>query len=78
VPASATRRPDNHNHPLSEIADRDEALLSMIEALVRVLDKRSCENLRSISEVQAALHESSLPLCRIERDRHILCRYNKV
>ena len=70
MPTVAALRPDNDNHALTQIADRDNPFLAKSEAAIFKLDKRPLKNKPSLFEVEAAFAQGPIPLGGVKTDLH--------
>ena len=66
----AAAGPNQHNHPTSQKADRDDADFAIIAPVVRSLRNSAGENLIGVFEIEPALPQRPFTLCGIVGDRH--------
>ena len=72
MPRFISRSPDDHHHSLAKESDSLEAKLAIVSAPVLHGERKAIEDDCGIDEVQPSVIESSLTLCRIEADFHII------
>jgi hypothetical protein len=70
VAVITARSPHHHDHSFVQVSNGHEPLLTIVEALVGILDQRTVEHLFRIRKIEAVLRERVIPLRRIERNRH--------
>jgi hypothetical protein len=70
MPRIGTRRPNNNHHSPSQRPYRDDANLSIIEAVILVVEGQAREDLLCICEIKATFFERGLSLCWVESDLH--------
>jgi hypothetical protein len=68
MPCITARRPNNNHHSPPQMPNRDDAHLSVIEALILVVEGQAREDLFCISKIKATLFKRGNSLCWVERD----------
>jgi hypothetical protein len=70
VPRFSSRRPNNHHHPVTDIARGDRSRFAVIPSIIRAAKYLAYKNLRRLSEIQTALSQRSFAFGRVEGDLH--------
>jgi hypothetical protein len=71
VTVVAPRRPNHHDHPLSDVACGDVTHLTIVETVIDLDRIGSVEEFLCINrKIEPAMLQRPLPLDRIERRRH--------
>lgn len=76
MPRIPARHPDNNHHPPPQMPNRNDTHLSIIEAVILMVEGQACEDLFCIGEVKAALFKLAACFAGSKVIFMALCNYN--
>src|SRR3712207_2962739 len=75
MPRTTARRPYDDHHPSPQVPDRDDALLTVIEAVILLVEAQACKDLVGISKIKARSWSVTARLTGSKVILMDLCRY---
>jgi len=67
-----SRGPHHDHHSFIQQANGNQPIFTIVEPLVMIFDKRSGKDLTRVGEIEAALSECPITLCRVKGNWHFM------